>query len=81
MCTERFESIANERNEREGRKRIHKWLHEIETLPIQDAIHTAQNTNELTTKSKNFINELISGSQDIQKEGYKFHCAQKKRIS
>lgn len=39
----------------------------IETLPIQDAIHTAQNTNELTTESKNFINELISGSQDVQR--------------
>lgn len=55
---------------------IYKWLHEIETLPIQDAIYTAQKydcTSDRakwtihTTKSTNFINELISGSQDIQK--------------
>lgn len=78
--TERFDNTTNEQNERKRKKekkRIHKWLHEIETLPIQDAIHTAQNTNELTTKSKNFINVLISGSQDIQKEGYKLQANKK----
>lgn len=51
----------------------------IETLPIQDAICTAQNTSELTTESRNFINELISSSQDIWKSDYKFQTQKSQR--